>query len=199
LIVDFALVGLDRSMAITDQVERAILDAVRQVPADQLAAVLNYIRGLSTSGAADPEVYVGITPGGMSFEIPPGQIKQFLCLLVDTLEVDEVIISFKREDGSFAEYIYRPEALKTELDSIEVYLVDPSFLIEFEGGALYTGGGGCFSLRAPLTSAQVQRLIGGVLEPLKLDVYPHKEITGVALFDGRIECFSRECARITGG
>lgn len=173
-------------MTITDQVERAILDAVRQVPADQLAGVLNYIRGLSTSGATDPEVYAGITPGGMSFEIPPGQIKQFLCLLVDTLEVDEVIISFKREDGSFAEYIYRPEALKTELDGIEAYLVDPSFLIEFEGGALYTGGGGCFSLRAPLTSAQVQRLIGGVLKPLNLDVYPHKEITGVALFDGRM-------------
>jgi hypothetical protein len=83
-------------MAITDQVERAILDAVRQVPADQLAGVLDYIRGLSPSGATDPEVYAGITPGGMSFEIPPGQIRQFLCLLVDTLEVDEVIISFKR-------------------------------------------------------------------------------------------------------
>jgi hypothetical protein len=184
--VDFAPVGLGRSMAIIDQVERAILDAVRQVPADQLAGVLNYIRGLSTSGATDPEVYAGVTPGGMSFEIPPGQIKQFLCLLVDTLEVDEVIISFKREDDSFAEYVYRSEALKTELDGIEAHLVDPSFLIEFEGGVLYTGGGGCFSLRVPLTQDQVQRLIGGVLKPLNLDVYPHKEITGVALFDGRM-------------
>jgi hypothetical protein len=164
--VDFSPVGLDRSMAIIDQVERAILDAVRQVPADQLAGVLDYIRGLSTSGATDPEVYAGITPGGMSFEIPPGQIKHFLCLLVDTLEVDEVIISFKREDDSFAEYIYRPEALKTELDGIEAHLADPSFLIEFKGGVLYTGGGGCFSLRAPLTPDQVQRLIGGVLKPL---------------------------------
>jgi hypothetical protein len=133
--VDFAPVGLGRSMAIIDQVERAILDAVRQVPADQLADVLNYIRGLSTSGATDPEVYAGITPGGMSFEIPPGQIKQFLCLLVDTLEVDEVIISFKREDGSFAEYIYRPEALKTELDGIEAHLVDPSLLDRVRGGS----------------------------------------------------------------
>jgi hypothetical protein len=98
----------------------------------------------------------------------------------------EVIISFKREDDSFAEYVYRPEALKTELDGIEAHLVGPSFLIEFEGGVLYTGGGGCFSLRAPLTPDQVQRLIGGVLRLLNLDIYPHKEVTGVALFDGRM-------------
>ena len=91
----------------------------------------------------------------------------------------EVIISFKREDDSFAEYVYRPEALKTELDGIEAHLVDPSFLIEFEGG-------GCFSLRAPLTPDQVQRLIGGVLRLLNLDIYPHREVTGVALFDGRM-------------
>jgi hypothetical protein len=41
-------------------------------------------------------------------------------------------------------------------------------------------------LRAPLTPAQVQRLISGVLKPSNFDVYPHKEITGVALFDGRM-------------
>ena len=171
---------------ITDQAERTIVDAIRQVPADQLAGVLNYIRGLSASGTVDPEVYTGIVPGGMSFEIPPGQIKCFLHLLVDTLEVDQVTISFKQEDGNFAERTYRPENLEIGLDDIEAHLIDPSFLMEFEGGVLYTGGNGCFSLRALLTPAQVQRLIGGVLKSLNLDVYPHKEITGVALFDGRM-------------
>jgi len=169
-----------------DQTERDILEAVRQVPADQLAGVLNYIRGLSSKGAADPEIYAGITPGGMSFEIPPDQIKQFLRLIVETLEVDQVTVSFKREDGSFAEYVYRSEAMEAGLDDIEAYLVDPSFLMEFEEGVLYTGGGGCFSLRAPLTAAQVQRLISGVLEPVNYDIYPHKEVTGVALFEGRM-------------
>jgi hypothetical protein len=180
------LLGLETAMAIIDRMERDILDAVRQVPPDRLGGVLNYIRGLSTSEAADPEVYAGITPGGMSFEIPPDQIKQFLRLLVDTLELDQVTVSYKQEDGGFAERTYRPEALETGLDGIEAHLVDPSFLMEFEGGVLYTGGGGCFSLRAPLTPAQVQRLISGVLEPSNFDVYPHKEITGVALFDGRM-------------
>ena len=169
-----------------DQTERAILDAVRQVSADQLAGVLNYIRGLSNSGMADPEIYAGITPGGMSFEIPAGQIKQFLRLVVETLEVDQVAISFKQPDGSFAEQTYRPETLEAGLDIIEAHLVDPSFLMEFAKGVLYTGGGGCFSLRASLTPDQVQRLVDGVLQPLNLDVYPHKEIKGVALFEGRM-------------
>lgn len=173
-------------MAIADRAERAILDALRRVPADRLAGVLSYIRGLSTGGATDPEVYAGLTPGGMSFEIPPGRVKQFLCLLVDTLELDQVTISFKQEDGSFAEHTYQPEALETGLSEIETHLVDPSFLMEFEGGVLYTGGEGCFSLRASLTAAQVQRLIGGVLKPLNFDEYQHKEIKGVALFDGEI-------------
>ena len=173
-------------MAIIDRMERAILDAVRQVPPDRLAGVLDYIRGLSTSEAGNPEVYAGTTPGGMSFEIPPGQIRQFLCLLVDTLELDQVAVSFRQEDGSFVEHTYRSSDLETGLDDIEVHLVAPSFLMEFEGGVLYTGGGGCFSLRASLTSAQVQRLISGVLKPSNFDVYPHKEIAGVALFDGRM-------------
>ena len=177
---------LETAMTTIDRMERAILDAVRQVPPDRLGGVLNYVRGLSTSEVAEPEVYAGITPGGMSFEIPPDQIKQFLCLLVDTLELDQVTVSYRQEDGGFAEHTYRPEALETGLDGIEAHLVDPSFLMEFEGGVLCTGGGGCFSLRAPLTPAQVQRLISGVLEPSNFDVYPHKEITGVALFDGRM-------------
>ena len=170
---------------ITDQAERAILDAIRQVPADQLAGVLNYIRGLSASGTVDPQVYAGITPGGMSFEIPPDQIIYFLHLLVDTLELNQVVISFKQEDGNFAERTYRPEDLESGLGDIEEHLVDPSFLMEFEGGTLYTGGDGCFSLRTLLTPSQIQRLIGGVLKSSGFDMYTQREITGVALFDGR--------------
>ena len=171
---------------VTNQTERAILDAIRQVPTDQLAGVLNYVRGLSASGTVDPEVYAGTTPGGMSFEIPPDHIERFLRLLVDTLEVEQVAISFKREDGSLVEYTYQPEMLEVGLSDIEPYLVDPSFLMEFEGGALYTGGGGCFSLRALLTPAQVQRLIGGVLSLSGFDMYQHKETAGMALFDGKV-------------
>jgi len=171
---------------ITNQTERAILDAIRQIPADQLAGVLNYVRGLSASGTVDPEVYAGTTPGGMSFEIPPDNIERFLRLLVDTLEVEQVAISFKREGGSLVEYTYQPETLEVGLSDIEPYLVDPSFLMEFEGGALYAGGGGCFSLRALLTPAQVQRLIGGVLSLSGFDMYQHKETAGMALFDGRV-------------
>lgn len=170
---------------ITDQAERAILDAIRQVPADQLTGVLNYIRGLSTSGTVDPEVYAGITPGGMSFEIPSDQIKCFLHLLVDTLEVDRVTISLKQEGGDFVEYTYRPGDLEAGLDDIEAHLADPSFLMEFESGILYAGGHGCFSLRALLTPIQVQRLISGVLKSSGFDMYTQREITGVALFDGR--------------
>jgi len=171
---------------IANQTERAILDAIRQVPTDQLAGVLNYVRGLSAGGTVDPEVYAGATPGGMSLEIPPDQIGRFLCLLVDTLEVEQVAISFKREDGNFVEYTYQPETFEVGLSDIEPYLVDPSFLMEFEGGTLYAGGGGCFSLRALLTPAQVQRLIGGVLSLSGFDMYQHKETAGMALFDGRV-------------
>ena len=39
-------------------------------------------------------------------------------------------------------------------------------------------------MRAPLTPAQVRRLIGGVLNLSGFGLYQHKEITGVALFDG---------------
>lgn len=34
---------------ITNPAERVILDAIRQVSTDQLAGVLNYVRGLSAS------------------------------------------------------------------------------------------------------------------------------------------------------
>ena len=170
-------------MTVADSTELAILDAIRQIPSDRLAGVLNYLRSLSASGTTDPEVYAGITPGGMSFEIPPSQIKHFLHLLVDTLAVSQVTISFKEDEG-FVEYTYQSEALEAGLDDAEAHLTDPSFLMEFEGGTLYAGGGGCFSLRASLTPAQVQRLIGSVLNLVGLDLYQHKEVTGVALFDG---------------
>jgi hypothetical protein len=70
-------------MATADSMKAAILDAIRQVPDDRLADVLSYVRSLSSNGPADPEVYAGVTPGGMSFEIPAVQIKQFLRLLID--------------------------------------------------------------------------------------------------------------------
>ncbi len=171
-------------MAIAEPMEIAILDAVRQLPSDRLAGVLNYVRGLSVDGTLDPDVYAGITPGGMSFEIPPGQIKHFLCLLVDTLGVEQVTVSFEEKGGGFVEYTYWPEALELELDGIREYLTDSSFLVEFEGGALYAGGDGCFSLRASLAAVQMRRLIVGVLNLSGFDLYQHKEITGAALFDG---------------
>jgi len=188
--------------------EMAVLDAVRQAPADRLSDVLNHIRSLSVDDAADlgadsnlvgdiefsdggsvgkvadPDVYAGVVPGGMSFEIPPNQIRPFLYLLVDTLEMRQVTISYEEDDGNFAEYTYRPEEIEARLISIEAHLVDPSLLVEFEGGVLYTGGEGCFSLRSSLTSTQIQSLIGGVFELLGFDLYPYKEITGMALFDG---------------
>jgi hypothetical protein len=73
-----------------------------------------------------------------------------------------VTLSF-RGNGDFVEYIHRSEALGPVLDDIETHLTDPSFMIEFEGGALYTGGDGCFSLRASLAESQAQQLISGVL------------------------------------
>ncbi|MEE8307133.1 MAG: hypothetical protein V3R81_07695 [Gammaproteobacteria bacterium] len=57
-------------MAIAEPMEIAILDAVRQLPSDRLADVLNYVRGLSADGALDPEVYAGITPGGTGWVAP---------------------------------------------------------------------------------------------------------------------------------
>jgi hypothetical protein len=79
----------------------------------------------------------------------------------------EVIISFKREDDSFAEYVYRPEALKTELDGIEAHLVGPSFLMEFEGGVLYTGGGVLFTVSTAHTrpGATTDRWCAQAVEP----------------------------------
>lgn len=172
-------------MPVADSMEAAILDAIRQVPDDRLADVLSYVRSLSSNGPADPEVYAGITPGGMSFEIPAIQIKQFLRLLVDTLGVEQVTLSF-RENGGFVEYIHRSETLGAALDDIEARLTDPSFMIEFEGGALYTGGDGCFSLRAPLANSQAQQLISGVLGLAGFDLYSRRKVAGAAVFDGKM-------------
>jgi hypothetical protein len=171
-------------MDVADATEMAILDAIRQAPSDRLIEILNFIRGLSSNETADPMVYAGVTPGGMSFEVPPEQIKRFLQLLVETIEVDQVTISFEEAGGSFVEHTYRSETLELHVDDLERHLTDPSFLMEFKGGALYTGGGGCFSLRASLTPDQERRLVGGMLNLSGFDLYRHKEIAGVALFDG---------------
>ncbi len=124
----------------------------------------------------DPNgLFLGMTEGGLSFEIPPEKIYGFLCLLAKVLKPDTIRIYYQT-DPSAEEITCSASNFNKKLKTIGEFTRDASLMIEYDGYTLYSGGEGCFSLDAALDAREKRRIANSVLElfGLSKDVFSDK-------------------------
>lgn len=122
-----------------------------------------------------PGLFVGMTEGGLSFEIPPERIYGFLCMLAKVLKPDTIRIYYQA-DPSTEEITCSASSFDQKLETIGEFIRDASLIIEYNGYTLYSGGEGCFSLDAALDAGEKRRIANSVLEifGLSKDVFRDK-------------------------
>jgi len=111
-----------------------------------------------THVGTDPELYVGTTSDGMSFEIPVQHISGFLRVLCTLLVPASIAIFVQSDEGSeqcFCSTCEEFERLSERFD----LSVDIGAMIEFDAHSLVTGGGGCFSLTLEDNTLALRRTI----------------------------------------
>ncbi|MFV9645840.1 MAG: AbrB/MazE/SpoVT family DNA-binding domain-containing protein [Desulfobacterales bacterium] len=122
-----------------------------------------------------PKLFVGLTEGGLSFEIPPEKIYDFLCTLARALKPETIRIYYQ-EDPSAKEIACSASSFKQKLKTIGEFISDASLIIEYNGYTLYSGGEGCFSLDAALDAGEKRRIGSSILDMFGLskDVFSDK-------------------------
>lgn len=120
-------------------------------------------------------LFVGITEGGLGFEIPSEKIYGFLCLLAKVLKPDTIRIYYQA-DPSAEEIICSVSNFNQKLKTIGEFIRDASLIIEYNGYILYSGGEGCFSLDVSLDEGIKRRIANSVLElfGLSKDIFSDK-------------------------
>ncbi len=121
------------------------------------------------------ELFVGITDGGLSFEIPLEKIYDFLCMLARVLKAETMRIYYQ-VDPSTEEISCSASSFNQKLKTIGEFMRDASLIIEYNGYTLYSGGEGCFSLDAALDAGEKRRIGTSVLDlfGLSKDVFSDK-------------------------
>jgi len=110
-----------------------------------------------------PGLFVGMTEGGLSFEITPEKIYDFLCMLARVLKPETIRIYYQG-DPSAEEITCSASSFDQKLKTIGESVRDASLMIEYNGYTLYSGGEGCFSLDAALDAWEKRRIGSSVLE-----------------------------------
>lgn len=133
-----------------------------------------------------PEIYIGTTPAGMSFEIPEGRIKDFLILLGMHLGHEKISIYYGRNNNS-GRINCSPNRFVQEIKKIEDFIGDSSLMIEFDQATLYSGGGGCFSLDVILNDQEKKELAEELMSLLDFDVSLEEKGFHIMVRDKRLE------------
>lgn len=111
----------------------------------------------------DPELFIGVTPGGLGFEIPPDKIPDFLCILTNVLKPNFIKIHYQVE-SSLQEISCLLTTFDQEIKRIGEFVRDSSLVIEYNTYTLYSGGGGCFSLEASLDPSKKKQIASSILK-----------------------------------
>jgi len=117
----------------------------------------------------DPDLHVGMTAGGMCFEVPERLAPRLLAILVEELRPTRVTFSYL-EGEEEAVLACPPGEAVSKIGGLGSHILDSSFMAEFDEAELYTGGGGCISLRAELTGEQKRRIALRLLDEAGLKV-----------------------------
>ena len=128
----------------------------------------------------EPDVYVGTNWDGLSLEIPPARIHDFLLLLGKMLQPCSIRLYF-RHNGKDKELSVSLEQYADALAEIGPAATERHFLAEYDGHTLYAGGEGCFSLQTTLTPDQLRKLGQAVLDLLRMDHHIERDEFQVAL------------------
>lgn len=106
----------------------------------------------------DPELYVGTTSDGMSFEIPVQHISGFLRVLCTLLVPESIAIFVQSDEGPDQRSCSTCEEFERLSERFDLS-ADIGAMIEFDAHSLVTGGGGCFSLTLEDSALALRRTI----------------------------------------
>jgi hypothetical protein len=134
----------------------------------------------------DPEIYIGTTPNGMSFEVPKKLILEFIEILIDTLKPNNVTYSYLHGEREEEPKLPAEEAKSKSREMTEI-LLNPTFMAELETASLYTGGEGCFLLEADLNKNQRISIAERLLKQVGIEIQLTKDRFSIIVKAGRIE------------
>jgi hypothetical protein len=134
----------------------------------------------------DPEIYVGTTPNGMSFEVPEKLVPDLMDILIDALKPSKIIYSYLQGENE-VELKLTVEETKSKSKELTDIMLNPTFIAELETASLYTGGDGCFLLEANLNNNQriyiAERLLGRV----GIEIQLSKDQFSIIVREGHVE------------
>ncbi|MGQ9723729.1 MAG: hypothetical protein ACUVXA_20720 [Candidatus Jordarchaeum sp.] len=134
----------------------------------------------------DPEMYIGTTPNGMSFEVPEKLIPGLMEILIDILKPSNVIYSYLHGEEEVELNLLAEEA-KSKIREMTDILLNPTFMAELETASLYTGGGGCFLLEANLNKKQRIFIAERLLKQEGIEIQLTKEQFSIIVREGHVE------------
>ena len=139
---------------------------LRYLPLEELEGLAGQLRG----EVGDPKVLVKTRSDGLSFEMPPSRMVDFISRLPGILSTERIDARY-RQDGNRREKSCSPHEFSRLLEEIESILADDPVVIEFDQHTLFSNGGGCMLLEADLSN-DVKREIGETF--LKVCGFPRR-------------------------
>ncbi|MEM3563180.1 MAG: hypothetical protein QXS27_05100 [Candidatus Jordarchaeaceae archaeon] len=131
-------------------------------------------KALSSWLSPDPELYVGTTPSGMSFEVPEKLVPDLMEILIDVLKPINVVYSYVQSEEE-VEVKFPAELARSKSREMADVFLNSTFMAEVGTASLYTGGGGCFLLEANLNRKQRIFIAKKLLEKLDIKIELAKE------------------------
>ncbi len=137
--------------------------------------------------AASRMLYVEVFGDGMSIDMPPAIVADFLGILAKSIQPKNIHLYY-RADGKEISESCSSNTLPSTLRSLGVTPLDSHFIAELSGVYFFTGGEGCISLVGEIPREKQLRLIQFILTRMGLNYHlPKKRIRQVALRDGHLE------------
>jgi hypothetical protein len=134
----------------------------------------------------DPEMYVGTTSGGMSFEVPEKLVPELMEILIDVLKPSNVVYSYLHGEEE-VELKLPTELARSKCREMTDVFLNPTFMAELETASLYTGGGGCFLLEAVLNRKQKISIAEKLLKQLGIKIKLARDRFSVIVREGHVE------------
>lgn len=114
---------------------------------------------------SEPEIYVRVTSGYVSFEMPKAKVIEFVIRLSDLLKPKKIIVRYSK-NGTTVEQNISPSRLLLTLEKIREELIHGVVTFEFGPHTLFSTGSGCMLFETNLPSDKKRNRIG-VFETLR--------------------------------
>src|SRR6266849_662430 len=138
-------------------------------------------------GDAEFTQYVEVFEDGMSIEMPPALVSDFLQTLAETIHSKSVHLYY-RTDGKELSKSCSPDKLSHTLQNLGITPLDPHFIAEIDGIHFFTGGEGCISLTGEIPRQKQLQLIQFILTRMGLQhQLPKKRIKQLLVRDSHVE------------